>query len=115
MRQAGELLGQLAGSVQLGLDQVKSLQALERPEVLRRLAQLVAEVVGPAVYLTHFRSRRALGDDEQFPQAELQCEFVFGPLGTVRQRCEERQSFGDGGDGVLIGMARAALSPACCQ
>ena len=74
-----ELLGQLTGGVQLGLDQVKALQALERLEVLRRLAQLVAEVVGPAVYLTHFRSRRALGDDEQFPQAELQREFALRP------------------------------------
>src|SRR5262245_5107213 len=47
-----ELLGQLVGSVQLGLDQVKSLQALERLELLRRLAQLVAEVVGWALPYT---------------------------------------------------------------
>ena len=50
VRQVGELLGQLAGGVQLGLDQVKALEALERLEVLRRVAQLLAEVVGPPVW-----------------------------------------------------------------
>ena len=36
------------------------MEALERPEVLRRLTQLVAEVVRPAVHVTHFRRRHAL-------------------------------------------------------
>ena len=76
-----------------GLDQVKSLEALERLEVLRCLAQLLAEVVGPTVHLTHFRSRRALGSDEQFPQAELQREFALRPRGALREGQQQRQPF----------------------
>ena len=80
VRQMDELLGQLAGRVQLGLDQVKALQALERSEVLRRLAQLLAEVVGPAVDLTHLS--RALATMSSSPR--LSC--------NVSSRCAARGS-----------------------
>jgi hypothetical protein len=64
-----------------------------------------AEPLGPDVHFTHFWSWRALDGHQQLPQAEQQREFGLGPLGAVRQRREERQPFGDGGDGILMGIA----------
>jgi hypothetical protein len=67
VRQVGELLGQLSSGVQLGLSDMKPLEALEDLEALRCLSQLVTQRVGTGIDLAHFRSRRALGGDEHFP------------------------------------------------
>jgi hypothetical protein len=52
LRQVGQLLGQFASGMQLGLGFMKQIEALEHLEALRRLSQLLAEYVGPGVERT---------------------------------------------------------------
>ena len=111
VRQVGDLLGQLASGVQLGLSDMKPMEALEDLEELRRLPHLVTQRVSPGVDLTHFQSRRSLGGDEQSPQAELQREFALHPLGALRQGRQQRQPFPQRGERFGIGMAPPGILP----
>ena len=77
-RQAEELLAQLASDAQLGLDKMKSGEALERLAALQRLPHLLTQRVGPGVALAHFRHPIPLRRHQSMPQEEQQREFVLG-------------------------------------
>ena len=115
LRQVEELLAQRAREAQLALGAMKPMEAMEHLEALQRLPHLVAQRLGSGVDLAHFWSRHAVRRDELLPQHEQQCEFVVGALGAVGECREERQPFGDGGDGVVMGMTPGGSVPACCQ
>ena len=55
--------------------------------------------------------RHALGGHEQLPQAELERQFVPGPLGAVRHGRQQRQPLPQGGDRFGMGMAPSGLVP----
>jgi hypothetical protein len=55
LRQAEELLAQLASPAQLGLEKIQPGEPLERLAALPRLPYLLTQRVGPGVALAHFR------------------------------------------------------------
>src|SRR5262245_61050770 len=100
-----ELLAQLASQAQLSLDKMKPGEALERLAALPRLPYLLTQRVGPGVDLAHCRHRVPLHCHQSWPQEEQQREFVLGARGALREGCQQRQPFGEGGDRVVMGIA----------
>jgi hypothetical protein len=104
-RQVDALLAHLASQAQPGLDQMKPIEALERLTALRRRPHLLRQREGPGVALTHGRHRVPLRRHQAQPQEQQEREFVLGTRRALGEGRQQRQPFGEGGDGFVIGMA----------
>src|SRR5262245_38630797 len=88
-------------------------QAPQYPEELRGLPSLLTQLPGPAVGVSYFWSRLALGGGEGLPEGDLHVQLTSGALSSVWQGLEHLQPFREVTDGFHIGRARAgALSRA---
>src|SRR5262245_41188246 len=109
LRQAEELLAQLASHAHLGLEKIKPGEPLKHLAALLRLPYLLTQRVGPGVDLAHFRSPVPLSRHQWLPQKKQQREFVLGASVALRESRQQCQSFGEDGDRFVMNIAPASI------
>src|SRR5262245_30663577 len=107
--QAEELLAHLVSQAQLGLENMKLGEALERLAALPRLPYLLTQRVGPGVDLAHFRHCVPLRRHQSLSQEKQQREFVLAARGALREGRQHRQPVGESGDRFVMGIAPSGI------
>src|ERR1044071_8995517 len=92
LSQAQKLLGDLTSSPQLGPKRMVGPESPENFRDIGRLADLLAQLSGSCVHVSHFRSRIALGRNQWHSQRELKAEFLLGAIGSLGQSFNQFQS-----------------------
>ena len=115
LRQAIELLHQLSRHLVLPSPAIKPVEAEQRPEELRRVFHLCAELPGPRIGALDLRGRLSLAGVEGERQDDLQVQLLPGPLAGVREPLEYLQSVVRWLTASRLAEWARARSPARCQ
>ena len=89
LREAEELLPQLARCFELSPRHVKAPQSVQHRKELRGLPHLLTQLARPGVGFSHFRGCKASGSYQRRPQSDLQGKFLLAARAGVWQSLEQ--------------------------
>ena len=87
--QAQTFLPELTGSPQFSSCHIKEPQPQEYGEELRCLPKMLTQFPGAGVGFFHLRRTKAFGRYQRSAHHDLQCEFLPGALGGVRENLQQ--------------------------